>query len=120
MLLRLLRVFESAAHFYLFERSPARRSIRSQTAQPWASWAFRAVSTTSSRGRKDPVRALLAPMSGEDFHLEPSRFPQRLDLELDPLVIQRLQELADRSGRSISEVATELLGRQMGDRHLPD
>lgn len=58
-------------------------------------------------------------MSDQEPQLDPSRFPQRLDLELDPVVIERLQELADRSGRSISEVAAELLGRQMGDRIPP-
>lgn len=58
-------------------------------------------------------------MSDQEPQLDPSRFPQRLDLELDPVVIERLQELADRSGRSISEVATELLGRIMGDSIPP-
>jgi hypothetical protein len=55
-------------------------------------------------------------MPGEVLHFDSSRFPQRLDLELDPLVIERLQELADRSGRSISEVAAELLRELTGER----
>lgn len=54
-------------------------------------------------------------MSGQDPQLDPPRFLQRLDLELDPLVIKRLQDIADRSGPCISEVAAELLGNMMGD-----
>ena len=53
--------------------------------------------------------------SADRYQLDPARFPQRLDLELDPAVLERLQALADRSGRSISEMAAELLGRLIGD-----
>jgi len=49
------------------------------------------------------------------YRLDPAKFPRRLELELDPAVLRRLEALAERSGRSISEVAAELFGRVLGD-----
>jgi len=51
----------------------------------------------------------------ERYRLDPARFPRRLDLELDPAVLRQLEALAERSGRSISEVAAELFGQVLGD-----
>ena len=51
----------------------------------------------------------------ERYRLDPTRFPRRLDLELDPAVLRRMEALAERSGRSISEVAAELFGQVLGD-----
>ena len=47
------------------------------------------------------------------FRLDPARFPKRLDLELSEPLLRHLEELAMRSGRSLNEVITEILSRQM-------
>lgn len=47
------------------------------------------------------------------YRLDPARFPKRLDLELSEPLLQHLEELAIRSGRSINDVITEILSRQM-------
>lgn len=47
------------------------------------------------------------------YRLDPARFPRRLELELSEPLLQHLEELAMRSGRSIDDVITELLSRQM-------
>lgn len=51
--------------------------------------------------------------SSNRYRLDPARFPKRLDLELSEPLLQRLEELAMRSGRSIDDVITEILSRQM-------
>ena len=44
-----------------------------------------------------------------------SRYPRRIDLEISAETLERLQELASRSGRSLSELAQELFDRALGD-----
>jgi hypothetical protein len=51
------------------------------------------------------------------YKLDTSKFPRRLDLELDPAALRHLQALAERSGRDLSEVASDLFSRIM--RELP-
>jgi len=49
------------------------------------------------------------------FSLDPSRFPQRLDLDLPADVLQRLEALARRRGRSVKDMAADLLSQAIGD-----
>jgi hypothetical protein len=42
-----------------------------------------------------------------------AEFPRRLELELPPPVLERLQQLSERSGRSIDELALELIDRAL-------
>ncbi len=49
------------------------------------------------------------------YKLDPSRFPKRLDLELDPAALRHLEALGERSGRDLSEVASDLFSRMMRD-----
>lgn len=58
-------------------------------------------------------------MTDDPFRLDPSRFPKRLDLEVSEEVWQYLEPASARTGRSISEVASELLGDALGDS-LPE
>jgi hypothetical protein len=53
------------------------------------------------------------------WRLDPSKFPQRLDLELHAETFELLEALSGRTGRSISELAAELLGKSLGDS-IPD
>jgi predicted DNA-binding protein len=41
--------------------------------------------------------------------------PRRLELDLPPPVLERLQQLSQRSGRSIDELALELIDRALQD-----
>ena len=50
--------------------------------------------------------------ASDSWRLDPSRFPQRLDLELTAEVYEVLAAISERTGRSISEVAVEMLSRQ--------
>jgi len=52
--------------------------------------------------------------TGERFHLDPSKFPKRIDLDLPEETAIAIERLAARSGRSFAEVATDLLTRKMG------
>jgi hypothetical protein len=49
------------------------------------------------------------------YRLDPSRFPRRLELDLDPDALRQLEALAERSGRDLSEVAADLFSRMMRD-----
>ena len=50
--------------------------------------------------------------ASDSWRLDPSRFPLRLHLELTGEVYEVLAAISERSGRSISEVAVEMQGRQ--------
>lgn len=50
---------------------------------------------------------------GLDEGLDPARFPRRLELEISAEAMELLIELAQRTGRSINEVALELLDGQI-------
>ena len=57
--------------------------------------------------------------SVSDWKLDPQRFPRRIDLEVSEAVLQRLQQISLRTGRSISEVASGLVSQAV-DQSLPD
>lgn len=46
------------------------------------------------------------------FRLDPKLFPVRLDLELTEEVIESLQSIASATGRSLSEVVTDILSKK--------
>ena len=49
------------------------------------------------------------------FLLDSSRFPRRLDLDLSDEAVQRLQCLSARTGRSVSDLAADLLHQALAD-----
>ena len=48
------------------------------------------------------------------FRLDPKLFPVRLDLELTEEVFESLQSIASATGRSVSEVVTDILSKKAG------
>jgi hypothetical protein len=55
---------------------------------------------------------------GEAYRLDPRQFPRRLELELSEEVLEAMQKLADATGRSVSEIATDILSRGI-EEHPP-
>lgn len=53
------------------------------------------------------------------YRLDPSKLPRKLDLEVSEEMLQHLESISARTGRSISEIVGELLGRALGD-HIPE
>ena len=53
--------------------------------------------------------------TSDPWRLDPAKFPQRVDLELTDEVYAVLVAISERTGRSIAEVAAEILSR---DIHL--
>lgn len=66
-------------------------------------------------GRKQTEsRALVDQRAMSDpWRLDPAKFPQRLDLDLTEEVYGLLAAISKRTGRSIAEVALEMLSREM-------
>jgi hypothetical protein len=50
-----------------------------------------------------------------DFALDPSLFPRRLDLDLSVEALERLSRLSARTGRSVSDLAADLLHQALAD-----
>ena len=50
------------------------------------------------------------------YRLDPEKFPKQLDIDLSPEVLERLQEVAARSGRSVDELILEILDQYLQDR----
>jgi hypothetical protein len=48
---------------------------------------------------------------GKAYKLDPKQFPRRIELELSEETFEAMQKLADATGRSISEIATDTLPR---------
>jgi metal-responsive CopG/Arc/MetJ family transcriptional regulator len=44
--------------------------------------------------------------------LDPSEFPRRIEVELSDEVVQKINTVVQKTGRSFSEVATDILSRQ--------
>lgn len=51
----------------------------------------------------------------EKYQLNAARFPKRLDLELSEDVIAMIKRRAEQTGRSFSEVVTDIISRNMND-----
>lgn len=54
------------------------------------------------------------PDNDERFRLDPAKFPRRVDLELTPELLEQLEAMARRSGRSLPDLITDLLSREAG------
>lgn len=52
-------------------------------------------------------------MKQDPFRLDPAKFPKRIDLALSDKTWERLMAMSQHTGRSTSEVATEILGRRV-------
>ncbi|WP_396098023.1 ribbon-helix-helix protein, CopG family [Cyanobium sp. T1G-Tous] len=46
------------------------------------------------------------------YRLDPSDFPKRIELELSDEIVEKISAIAGRTGRSFSEVVTDILSRQ--------
>jgi hypothetical protein len=55
------------------------------------------------------------PMPTDPFHLDPDKFPKRLDLDLSEEVYERLLALSRKSGRSIQEIVEQILCASVTD-----
>ena len=53
--------------------------------------------------------------AGDPWVLDPRRMPHRLVLDLPELVLAKLRELAARSGRSVDEIALDLIEAQLSN-----
>jgi hypothetical protein len=51
----------------------------------------------------------------EDWVLDPRKFPRRIELELSPELIERLEVLSRRSGLSVSELIVQMLAQAAAD-----
>jgi hypothetical protein len=74
-----------------------------------------AVQSDASSSRPDANSSQPDDSESDRYRLDPSKFPRRLELELDPAALRQLEALAERSGRDLSEVATDLFSRMMRD-----
>jgi hypothetical protein len=54
-------------------------------------------------------------LTDPDFVLDPSLFPKRLDLDLSDEALERLRHLSARTGRSVSDLAADLLHQALAD-----
>ena len=50
-----------------------------------------------------------------DFKLDPSKFPQKLEIDIPPRVMAILEKKAATSGRSIDELVLELIDEGLGE-----
>jgi predicted DNA-binding protein len=46
------------------------------------------------------------------YRLDPSDFPKRIELELSDEIVEKISAIAERTGRSFSEVVTDILSKQ--------
>lgn len=51
----------------------------------------------------------------DGFRLDPKDYPRQIELELPDAVIEGIAALAQKTGRSFSEVATDILSKAVGD-----
>ena len=50
------------------------------------------------------------------YRLDPEKLPKQLDIDLSPEVLERLQEVAAKSGRTLDELILEILDKYLQDR----
>jgi len=55
-------------------------------------------------------------MASDLFQLDPSRFLQRIDLELSEEAMDHLEHLSSKTGRSIRDLAADLLSQACADQ----
>ena len=59
---------------------------------------------------------MTTPGDDDSFRLDPEKLPKQLDIDLSPEVLDRLQEIAAKSGRSVDELILEILDQYLQDR----
>jgi hypothetical protein len=47
------------------------------------------------------------------LYLDPKDFPKRIELELRDDILEKIKQIAEGSGRSFSEVATDILSKAL-------
>lgn len=59
----------------------------------------------------------MTPDQGENtYRLDPKDFPKRLELELSDEVLEGIQRIAERTGRSVAEVITDIISRAISEQ----
>ena len=61
----------------------------------------------------------ISDMNPNRWRLDPSRFPKRLDLDLSARVLDHLDRLSAKTGRSVSELASDLLSQALAEQGRP-
>jgi len=51
----------------------------------------------------------------ESLRLDPGNFPKRIELELSEEIVEKITRLAEKTGRSFSEAASDILSRAQDD-----
>jgi hypothetical protein len=52
------------------------------------------------------------------LRLDPKDYPKRIELELSDQVLEKIKAISEKTGRSFSEVATDILSRAVSDKVL--
>ena len=64
-----------------------------------------------------PFYAFTPEMTTDDtatsFYLDPKDFPKRIELELRSDIAEKIKQIAEGSGRTFSEVATDILSKAL-------
>jgi len=50
-----------------------------------------------------------------DFKLDPSKFPQKLEIDIPPRVMETLEKKSAATGRSVDELILELIDEGLGE-----
>lgn len=67
---------------------------------------------TGVYGQRLQTRVKMVPNDTNDpFRLDPNTFPKRIELELPEEVIEAIERIAEATGRSFSEVATDIFSQ---------
>ena len=69
----------------------------------------------SQAGQRWQAPLVDRPMPTDPSCLDPDKFPWRVDLDLSEEVYERLLAMSQASGRSIQEIAEEILGTCVAD-----
>ena len=56
---------------------------------------------------------MTSPDAPDPWILDPAVFPRRLELDLPEPLLEKLQKLAERSGRDLEEIAISLIDQQL-------
>lgn len=55
-------------------------------------------------------------MDHDPWRLDPSKFPKKIDLDLSDEALERLERLSARTGRSVRDIAADLLCQAVADQ----
>ena len=65
------------------------------------------------------IGASISGMNHNRWTLDPSRFPKRLDLDLSDRTLDVLARLSAKTGRSVTDLASDLLCQALADQRHP-